>query len=138
MTNRERASALCVHEDKLLMVKLRDPVTKDLRHFPPGGSIEPGETAVRAAEREAFEETGYTVRADPASEFVYDYPFTWGGVEYQVRTRFFRAALTGTPPVAPLPDPILEGVEWVPLARLPAALCFHAGLLGVITTLIRR
>jgi hypothetical protein len=39
---RLRASALCVAEGQLLLVRLRDPVTGEEALYPPGGAIEAG------------------------------------------------------------------------------------------------
>lgn len=54
-------SALVLLRGMVLMVKRRDEPSKGF-WSPPGGSLEPGETVLEAAAREALEETGVTVR----------------------------------------------------------------------------
>lgn len=135
---RTRASALCVHDGKLLMVRLRDPVSQIARLFPPGGSLEMGETPEAGAERETLEETGYRVAVDPASRSTVDYPFQWAGQKVECRTHFFLARLASETPQAPQMDPIHEGVEWVALANVARELDFHPQLKAAITRLIQR
>ncbi|MGQ4890995.1 MAG: NUDIX domain-containing protein [Candidatus Njordarchaeia archaeon] len=52
--------AIIIHEDRVALIKRRNPPYKD--HFAlPGGFIEYGETAENACKREAKEETGLDV-----------------------------------------------------------------------------
>jgi tRNA(adenine34) deaminase len=136
---RERASAVCVHEGELLCVRLRDPATAIARLYVPGGGIDAGETKAAAAEREAREETGYTVCVDPASELVARYPFVWGGIEIDVTTHFFRAALVSDKN-APAPvhdDPWNEGALWLPLHRLELEFDYHLVISRSVRALAR-
>ncbi len=135
---RRRASVVCVDGGELLCVRLRDPLTAVARLFVPGGGVEPAETPVAAAEREALEETGYRVRVEPASERVACYLFTWAGHEVECTTHFFRATLRGDR-AAPEPvhdDPVNEGAVWLPLEQLNAQLGYDAALLAAVEALL--
>src|SRR6478609_7108920 len=93
MATRIRASVLCAHEGKLLLVRQQDPSSKRIYLFPPGGKIEPGERPVDAARRETLEETGFDVVIEEASESILEYLFDWGGAQVPCKTHFFRARL---------------------------------------------
>jgi tRNA(adenine34) deaminase len=136
---RIRASAVCVHRAQLLCVHLRDPRTRVARLFVPGGAIEAGETPAMAAEREAFEETGYRIRIDPASEVVAHYPYEWDGVLRQVTTHFFRGSLIdpSAPPEIVSDASYHEGVIWLPVSEVHVQLAFQAQILSAIQQLVR-
>jgi 8-oxo-dGTP pyrophosphatase MutT (NUDIX family) len=93
MTKRVRASAVCRHGDRLLVVRLRDPVSGIEAVFPPGGAIEAGEMPSAAATRETLEETGLRTRIDETTARVETYPYRWSGTDYDVTTHFFEAEL---------------------------------------------
>lgn len=135
---RIRASVVCVYRSQLLCVRMRDPKTRIARLFVPGGAIEPGETAVEAAAREAFEETGYRVAVAANTEHVVRYPYEWDGELRQIITHFFRASL-----VEPDREPLVvndasyhEGVVWLSLSDVPAQLSFDATIRGAIEHLL--
>jgi len=129
---------VCVHEDALLCVRLRDPASGVTRLFVPGGAIAQGESPAAAAERETLEETGYSVHAEPASELVVHYPFVWNGERIECTTHFFRARLCSDrhAPAATHDDAINLGAVWLPLAALDAELGFHAAILRAVRSLI--
>ncbi|MCB0405438.1 MAG: NUDIX hydrolase [Bdellovibrionales bacterium] len=134
---RLRASTVCVDGDRLLLVRLRDPKSGKARLFPPGGAVEKGETAAQAAVRETLEETGYSVRVQGPAR-VDNYPFVWGGVEYACETHFFRAVLLAPNPTKPVQEPIVVGIEWVPLTGVAAALDFDPNIRESVLALALR
>lgn len=138
LPQRARASAVCVHAGRLLCVRLRDPSTRVLQLFVPGGAIEPGEDPRAAAERETFEETGYRVLADPHLRRVARYEYVWDGTARAITTHFFRAQLSDP---AAAPEPVTdvaynEGTAWLPLVQVESALGFHAQILAAVTSLL--
>jgi 8-oxo-dGTP pyrophosphatase MutT (NUDIX family) len=120
LEQRVRASALCLAEGHLLLVRLRDPVTGVEALYPPGGAIEPGETPEEAARRETLEETGLAVRIEPSVRLVDTYPFTWGDAHRLITTHYYGASLEGpfNPVVPPVKDADYNlGASWVPVAE---------------------
>lgn len=137
---RIRASVICVHDRELLCVRLRDPKSGLARLFPPGGAIEPGESASAAAQRETLEETGYRVVLASGRAHVARYPYTWNGTLRRVTTHFFRAALAGGKQDSlPVHDASYhEGVVWLPLADLDLQLGFEPAILAAVRALVAR
>jgi 8-oxo-dGTP pyrophosphatase MutT (NUDIX family) len=93
MKNRIRASLVCKHRDRILMVQLQDPMTKVARWFPPGGKVEESETPAQAAIRETIEETGYLVRISSDRKLIAEYPYEWNGELYECVTHCFLGEL---------------------------------------------
>jgi len=139
-SKRTRACAVCVWRDQLLCVQLRDPSTRIARLFPPGGAVEPGETAADAAVRETAEETGYRVRLQPRPPVVAHYPYTWNGHAFDVITHFFAADLADPhAPPAPVQDAsYLEATRWIALSDVPGALRFNRDILAAVQQLLRQ
>ena len=136
--HRHRASAVCTHSDKLLVVYLEDPATAVVRPYLPGGAIEKGESPEQAAIRETFEESGYQVTINSQSERVLEYPFVWAQQTYQCRTHFFKAHLfnPGQQP-APVQDACFHrGAGWLPLTEVTTAFGYHPPILGEMTNLL--
>lgn len=58
---RVRASGILVEGEKMLLIQLRSPVSKNLVWIPPGGGVEFGESIKNTVQREFLEETGLVV-----------------------------------------------------------------------------
>jgi len=117
MPTRLRASTVCRAEGRLLVVRLRDPVSGVEAMYPPGGAVEANETPSEAAARETLEETGIRVRVDEPSLSVVRYPFRWAGEDFDVTTHYFAADLEAPfvetlPPVEDAPYNL--GASWMP------------------------
>ena len=137
---RLRASAVCRAEGHLLLVRLRDPVSGVVAHFPPGGAVEAGETPAHTAARETLEETGLVVRVDPHTERVDRYAFSWAGVDYDVTTHYF-AALLEDPFTLELPD-ITDasyhlGALWLEVDAALEALSVHPTIAASVSEVLR-
>lgn len=136
-TTRVRASVLCTHEGKLLLVRMREPKSGVVRPYPPGGAIETGETPAQAAIRETLEETGYRIRLISGSETRCRYLYQWGGREVDVTTHFFRATLAD-PAAAPADFARREivAVEWVAIKEAAAVFAKDPALAPVLLPLL--
>jgi tRNA(adenine34) deaminase len=135
---RHRSSVVCRHDSRLLTVRAIDPVGDIHYLFLPGGAIEPtDESPAAAAVRETLEETGYTVRL-VGEPLVLDYQFLWSGKLYDCRTHFFRAELIDpkAAPVEVLFDPLLHGVEWLPIERIDERFAYHATIHNAVQRLL--
>ncbi len=114
---RERASVVCLYQDKLLVFKGVDPSSKQVYWFLPGGKIEAGEKPWACARREALEETSYRLIIDPNSEVVKSYSHHWDQVQYSCKTFFYRGILAEE---YHDPKPVSDadyhhGTFWIPL-----------------------
>ncbi|MFG1705187.1 NUDIX hydrolase [Nonomuraea sp. M3C6] len=116
---RPAARVVCLDRDgRVLLMHWYDPVSRMDVWEPPGGGIDPGETALEAARRELTEETGLPGSAvlDRFVEVARD--FSWLGVRYVKTEPFFLARFDG---VRPEVDPgdlteeerhAFRGYEW--------------------------
>ncbi|OJY23838.1 MAG: hypothetical protein BGO98_18030 [Myxococcales bacterium 68-20] len=137
---RVRASAVCEAEGKLLLVRLRDPVTGVAALYPPGGGVEPNEAPAETARRETLEETGVRVRVDPALVLVDRYPFTWAGVDYDCITHYFAASAEEPPGALPkvVDADYNLGAVWLPTREALDALAVHPAIASAVTRLLER
>jgi 8-oxo-dGTP pyrophosphatase MutT (NUDIX family) len=133
---RFRACAICVRNvttsdsrgDEILMVRLKDPTTSRILRTPPGGTIEPGESALQAALRESFEETGYLLKviseSGAANPVIARYEFPWDGRIHLCETAFFLCELVDlTAPPAPVEDADYNlGAQWLTMNELESVL----------------
>lgn len=134
--SRVRASAVVVHDGKLLCTLGQDPVTGQQYHFLPGGKIEAEETAPEAAERETLEETGFLVSVDPRTCIDGEYFFTWGGQEFDCLTLFYRGQLTS--PIQkqkPTAETTLA-VVWISIDQIESEFKSHPVILKSILELV--
>ncbi len=141
-TERYRASAVVCHQECLLGVNLRDPVSGLVRVFLPGGAVEKGERPATTARRECSEETGFRVTiaaSKSAPRKVLRYPFLWAGQVVDCTTEFFSGTLKDP---SRLPDPIADdpklnlGAIWIPFADVRDVFGYHQGMLDVILQFI--
>lgn len=126
---RRRAGVIVIHEHKILLVRLTDPANHKSYLFPPGGSIELGESPEEAAIRETKEETGYAVEITGPAK-IHRYDFRWAGVLHSCETHFFPAALIEEV------GPAEEAVIWQPLSQLSQAITYDGKLRDILFGLI--
>lgn len=121
---RYTADVVCIRGADVLMIERRWSPFEGQLAFP-GGHVDPGETALAAAVRELFEETGITVAAEDLTPIgVYDSP------DRDPRGRYVTAAYVVTVPAgttATAGDDA-AAVRWVPLQE-PGNLAFDHALI---------
>lgn len=109
----ERVRVVCRDRaGRVLLIKWRDPADGRLFFEPPGGGIEPGESARAAAARELFEETGYQVPISAASvEVAREYDFA--GRHHRHVEAIFLAEVDGPPAAAAFTEEEMQTfLEW--------------------------
>lgn len=138
MLSRTRATAVVVHNGKILTFFAVDPHDGREFHFLPGGSIDPDETAPECAERETLEETGFQILVDPESCVDKEYEFHWNGEDYNCLTLFYRGVLKSPLQAPRLPDEPAynKGVVWVPIEDIEARFSYSPAILAAIRELL--
>ncbi|WP_199613564.1 NUDIX domain-containing protein [Paenibacillus alkalitolerans] len=117
---RLRAAALVIENDAILLIEFQDE--NGLHYNLPAGGMEPGETLIETAIREAREEASAEIEVGPVA-FVYQYEpvrnrFLYGEVP-SVGVTFACKLKEGSVPKMPdHPDPNQVGVKWVQLSEL--------------------
>lgn len=134
---RRRASIVCVHKNKILLIRATDPVTGEKYCFPPGGKVEDNETPLEAGVRETREETGYEVVADLSTEEVSEYPFVWTNETFLCTTYSYRAFLKDPEePPTPVHDAsYIKGVIWATLEETQSLLSFNQTIMNSVVKL---
>ncbi|TDD14299.1 NUDIX domain-containing protein [Nonomuraea diastatica] len=92
VSDRPAARVVCLDRDgRVLLMHWYDPVSRVDVWEPPGGGIDPGETALEAAKRELTEETGLPGSAVSGRCVEVGRDFSWLGVRYVKTEPFFLA-----------------------------------------------
>lgn len=112
MRLRNSAKAIVIHEEKLLVTKLKDQ--DDIYYLLPGGGQEPGEILPETVKRECLEETGIEVEVGELI-LLREYFLDKGvhGVEFMFSCKFIgeRSGILQ-------PDDNQIGIEWIPIQEL--------------------
>ncbi|MFI8574275.1 NUDIX hydrolase [Rossellomorea aquimaris] len=106
------ASALCMHEGRLLMV-LQGKEEEEKRWSVPSGGMESGESLQECCKREVWEETGYDVE-------VGNHLYTkWGNEgSISIRIHYYEVQLLGGEATLQDPDQLIHNIEWFSLQEL--------------------
>ncbi|WP_435166339.1 NUDIX domain-containing protein [Paenibacillus glycanilyticus] len=125
---RLRACALIVEDDAILLIEFKNDNDEGVHYNLPAGGVEPGETLVEAAKREAMEEACVEVEVGPVA-FVYEYQpvknnYIYGDT-HSVGVTFACKLKKGSSPQFPdIPDSTQIGVKWIPISELPAIVLY--------------
>jgi 8-oxo-dGTP pyrophosphatase MutT (NUDIX family) len=117
---RMRAAALVIENEAILLVEFQDE--NGVHYNLPAGGMEPGESLVDTAIREAREEASVEVEVGPVA-FVYEYEpvrnrYLYGDTPGIGVTFSCRRKEGSTPKMPERPDPNQVGVKWVQLSEL--------------------
>ena len=127
---RLRVCGLLVDEERILLVKLRSPVTEQLVWMPPGGEVEFGESLHEALQREFPEETGVEVEVSRLLhiEELIERPFHAVECYFEVRQTGGEPAI-GFDPELKKDEQLLSDIAWIPLAEVDRQSFAPRGLL---------
>ncbi|NBO38604.1 NUDIX hydrolase [bacterium] len=136
-TLRERVSIVVVHQGKILGFHAEDPQNKKMYFFIPGGRIEDGESALEAAQRETFEETGYRIEVLEESVIRRRYDFEWDGRVFDCITLFFAGRLISEDAEQVRDADYHRGAAWVSLAEVDEIFAYHKDILEPVKALLK-
>jgi len=115
VTPRLGAIAVRVEDDRVLLAQRGKSPDRGLWGFP-GGHVEPGETALEAARRELFEETG--LRATPV-DYLTNVDVIRRDAEGRVTVHYLLAAVLCTDPVGtPQAGDDAQDAAWFPVEQV--------------------
>lgn len=136
---RLRASVVVIHDNKVLGFRGIDPQSNASYFFLPGGRIETGESPLIAAEREALEETGYTIRVLAETEFRRKYDFLWNGTINHCDTVFYLGTLNEEwhPPGKIQDASCHHGVEWIDIKDIDKVFSYNKDILWAVQKLVK-
>ena len=137
MSVRKRASAIVIHEQKILTILMRDPHSGDEFHTVPGGGIENGEDPADTAVRETREESGFHSAVDVATKLVTRYPFVWKGSTYNCETWWYRGALSRDTPDPVDDEAYILSARWYPVDNVDTLFSHHPVVLSSIQQMVR-
>ena len=138
MSIRNRASVVCIYQNKILALKYQDPHSKKIFWGIPGGQIDPPEKPEQTAIRETLEETKLKVVLDKRKRVIQKYSFCWNGKIVLCRTFF----TSGKPLKAQLSKDrfdasyILER-RWIQISQIDRYFHKHPLINRTIKSLIR-
>lgn len=138
MKSRVRATAVVVHNQKILTFLGVDPSSGREYFFLPGGGVEADETAPEAAARETLEETGFKVHVDAESAIDREYFFYWDGEDYDCLTIFYWATLASPLQKTVNDQEYNRGVHWISLSEIKEKLAYSAEILSATEELIQK
>ncbi|MGE6752706.1 NUDIX domain-containing protein [Rossellomorea sp. NPDC071047] len=106
------ASALCMHEGRLLMV-LQGKEEEEKRWSVPSGGRESSESLQECCKREVWEETGYDVEI---GRHLYS---KWGNEgSISIRIHYYEVRLLGGEATIQDPDQLIHKIKWISLQEL--------------------
>ncbi|MFD0715630.1 NUDIX domain-containing protein [Paenibacillus sp. GCM10027626] len=119
---RLRACALIIENEAILLVEFKNDHDDGVHYNLPAGGLEPGETLIEAAQREAKEEACAEVEVGRVA-FVYEYQPAKNnciyGDTHSIGVTFECKLKPGSVPKLPQnPDPHQVGVKWIPISEL--------------------
>ncbi|MFE1314601.1 NUDIX hydrolase [Streptomyces sp. NPDC058755] len=98
-THRPAARVICLDAaQRVLLLRRRDPFDGTWLWEPPGGGMDPGETALEAARRELAEETGLDPAAVTDRSVPVERDVWWNGKRHTGSEQFFLARFTEEQP----------------------------------------
>jgi len=141
MKTKIRSTCLCIDEDRLLLIQMKDPVSGELFWYPPGGKLEAGESAHDAVHREVLEETGSRLKLLNNECVTVEYSAEWCGETYTCVNHTFVGELSCSPEARSRnrrSQPYEQEQRWVKFSEIDEYLQFSPELLRSTKEIISR